>query len=146
MSIDGDSKPTHHLLNSGLVVLKPSRSIIAEMEHRLQTDPQVETYRFPDQDFLASYYQGRLIPLPYVYNGLKKLRTVHPDLWRDDKVKNVHYIINKPWTAVLEKDDVDAVTHQWWWDAYHLRSWPAVITATSPRSTTTLALKLGIAH
>jgi hypothetical protein len=29
---------------------------------------------------------------------------------------------------MLSPNDSDAVTHQWWWDAYHLRSWPDVVT------------------
>jgi len=90
MEIAPDSRPTHHLLNSGLVVLKPSQSVMNEMEWRIQNDAVIETYRFPDQDFLAEYFHGRFVPLPYVYNALKKLRTSHPKLWRDDEAKNVH--------------------------------------------------------
>lgn len=45
-----------------------------------------------------------------MYNALKTLRWegVHKEIWRDDKVKNVHYILApKPW------DEVDARTGEW---------------------------------
>jgi hypothetical protein len=90
MTISPQSRPTHHLLNSGLVVLTPSHSVMKDMEFRIQNDAAIETYRFPDQDFLAEYFHDRFIPLPYTYNALKKLRASHPQLWRDDEVKNVH--------------------------------------------------------
>ncbi|UZJ53086.1 hypothetical protein CBS101457_002406 [Exobasidium rhododendri] len=127
MTISEESPPTHHSLNSGLVVLRPSHEVMNQMERQIQNDPVVENYRFPDQDFLADFYRGRFTPISYIYNGLKKLRASHQNLWRDDEVKNVHYIINKPWTAQLKAGDSDEVTHQWWWDAYRLRSWPAVV-------------------
>lgn len=45
-------------------------------------------------------FAGRWVGLPYIYNALKTLRWegVHDAIWRDDKVKNVHYILSpKPW-------------------------------------------------
>lgn len=89
------------------------------MEERLDTDPQVPKMSFPDQDFLAAFYRGKWQPLPWYYNALKKLRSVHPAMWRDEEVRNVHYILNKPWNYTLEADDPDAQLHQWWWDAWH---------------------------
>jgi len=43
------------------------------------------------------------------------LRTAHAQIWKDEEVKNVHYILGKPW------DDVDTInsgedTHVWWWE------------------------------
>ncbi|PWN49062.1 nucleotide-diphospho-sugar transferase [Violaceomyces palustris] len=84
---------THKLLNSGLVVLKPSCETMSAMIEKIDTDPRVPEYRFPDQDFLADWYEGRLHILPWCYNALKKLRLVHPNIWRDDEVRNVHYIL-----------------------------------------------------
>lgn len=90
LDIRPSSPRTHHLLNSGLVVLRPSLATVKDMELRIQTDAAIDTYCFPDQDFLADYFHGRFTPLPWVYNGLKTLRKSHPALWRDDEVKNVH--------------------------------------------------------
>lgn len=30
--------------------------------------------------------------MPYVYNALKTLRIIHPAIWRDEDVRNVHYM------------------------------------------------------
>lgn len=48
---------------------------------------------------------------------------VHREIWRDEEVKNVHYILNpKPWNErPEEKTGSDDVTkdplHRWWWEA-----------------------------
>lgn len=60
------------------------------MAARIATDAAVASYRFPDQDFLADFFNGHFVPLPWFYNAIKKLRAVHPDMWRDDEVRNVH--------------------------------------------------------
>jgi lipopolysaccharide biosynthesis glycosyltransferase len=74
---------------------------------------------FADQSLLSDLYRGRWVPLPYIYNALKTLRQegVHAPIWRDDKVKNVHYILApKPWDEMdedgnnISKDP----THAWW--------------------------------
>lgn len=66
------------------------------------------------------------VPLPYIYNALKKLRISHPALWThdqvaggDDEVKVVHYIHRKPWEdgkgGGRDKGGPDEHTHAWWW-------------------------------
>ncbi|KAK0530709.1 hypothetical protein OC835_003918 [Tilletia horrida] len=115
------SPPTHKLLNSGLVVLHPSKETMARMVHRIETDPGVSEYRFPDQDFLAEWFEEQFVPLPWVYNALKPTRDCHPEMWRDEEVRNVHYILNKPWTSGYPLPDSTvqfADTHRWWWDVY----------------------------
>ncbi|KAI5474734.1 glycosyltransferase family 8 protein [Pseudohyphozyma bogoriensis] len=115
------TKPTHHLLNSGLVILRPSLETFESIKHTLHTDPIVSSFTFPDQDLLAYEFKGRFLSLGYIYNALKTLRYCHADLWRDEDVKNVHYIIDKPWdcrVADMKEDDPNKVTHGWWWDAY----------------------------
>ncbi len=82
----------HQLLNSGLVVLHPSLAALDHIMHFISTSDEVPGFKFTDQDTLASVYRGRWKSLPYIYNGLKTLRKIHPDLWRDDTVKNVHYM------------------------------------------------------
>ena len=56
--------------------------------------------------------------LPYIYNALKTLRWegVHTQIWRDENVKNVHYILMpKPWTT-RECEERDRVTHGWFFE------------------------------
>lgn len=78
----------------------------------------VENYQFPDQDLLADVFEGRWVPLPYVYNALKTLRwkEVHDLIWRDQEVKNVHYILSpKPWDEKAGDEKPGDETHKWWW-------------------------------
>ncbi|KAK4056588.1 hypothetical protein OIO90_002436 [Microbotryomycetes sp. JL221] len=113
------SKPTHHLLNSGLVVLTPSPDTFSKIWHTLQFDPLVKTFQFPDQDLLALVFKSKFKPLSYRYNALKTLKQAHDDMWRDEDVKNIHYIMDKPWFK-RPRDDQSA--HQdlnlLWWQAY----------------------------
>jgi hypothetical protein len=56
------------------------------------------------------------VALPYVYNAFKTLRWkgVHDAIWRDDEVKNVHYIMSpKPWETRHMHHDEDLVVHGW---------------------------------
>ncbi|CDO72382.1 Glycosyltransferase Family 8 protein [Trametes cinnabarina] len=108
------------LLNSGVVVLHPSREAFEDI-YRFLASPQVKEYCFPDQDLLAEYFKGRWKPLPWYYNGLKTLRAIHPGLWSDDEVRCVHYILkDKPWTMRPEAEKLPdyRVVSQWWWDVF----------------------------
>ena len=59
-----------------------------------------------------------------MYNALKTLRWkgVHDAIWRDDKVKNVHFILSpKPWDETQESlADAPVAprdeSHEWWWE------------------------------
>lgn len=116
------------LINSGLVILTPSTATMNEMIEVINTDPRIPHYRFPDQDFLADFFSPpnrRIRYLPYKYNALKKLRVVHPNIWRDEEATNVHYILDKPWTlgrpggkVNTEGKDPDAEVHGWWWATF----------------------------
>lgn len=108
---------THALLNSGLVILCPSKEVFEQMKHFLYNSPLVPTFSFPDQDFLAEFYRGRWKPIGWQYNAIKTGRYEHPDMWRDEEVRNLHYIVKKPWMAGRE-GGLDEVTHGWWWDEF----------------------------
>jgi hypothetical protein len=43
------------------------------------------------------------------------LRTAHTQIWRDDEVKNVHYILGKPWND-KDKSKGEEEIHVWWWE------------------------------
>lgn len=118
-----DNPRAYGLLNSGLVVCNPSEKLYGDIERFLNEDPRVETFQFPDQDLLATFFEGRWRPLPYYYNALKTLRTIHRPLWNDEDVKCLHYILSdKPWTyrpkrngpPQSEYHDIDL----WWWDSF----------------------------
>ena len=122
LSIQPSSPRPHTLLNSGLVILTPSATLTRSIVDFLRTSPLVPTFTFCDQDLLAAFFEGRWKPLPWVYNALKTLRATHKDLWRDEEVRCLHYILpDKPWKArVRESDVVDDLTEldRWWWERF----------------------------
>lgn len=106
------TKPTHRLLNSGLVVLRPSHDTLNRIVKVLHTDPIVQTFKFPDQDLLAYVFNNRFMPLSYRYNALKTLKFCHPDMWLDEDVKNIHYILDKPWARRNQLGNEHAALHK----------------------------------
>lgn len=92
---DSTPSPTprgHALLNSGLVLLHPSTETSQRLTQYIQTDPTVQTFKFPDQDALAVFFQGKWESLSWCFNALKTLRKVHPGVWRDEEVRCLHYM------------------------------------------------------
>ena len=101
--------------NGGLVVVNPSRGVYDKILDALKDGNITGGYEFADQSLLGDLFRGRWIGLPYIYNALKTMRwkVVHSDIWRDEEVKNVHYILSpKPWDESLETTKDGA--HRWW--------------------------------
>jgi inositol 3-alpha-galactosyltransferase len=117
-------KRTHTLLNSGMFIFTPYEEQWKDMLKFLHHDSRVKDFLFPDQDFLAEYFRGRWRSVGWQYNALKTMRYWHDNMWSDEEVKNLHYIVDKPWSRRVGSDGVagylgrDGVTHQWWWDEY----------------------------
>jgi alpha-N-acetylglucosamine transferase len=103
-------------LNGGLLVLRPDEEVFADLVRRLAAVTDLSRYPFAEQDFLNEYYYRRWQPLPYVYNALKTLAFQHPSMWDSAEVKNIHYIIDKPWQGALDPGDRYYEVHQLWWD------------------------------
>lgn len=40
-------------------------------------------------------------------------------MWRDEEVRNLHYIVKKPWNTGRSKGEIDQITHGWWWDEFN---------------------------
>lgn len=107
--ITTSSPRPYSLLNSGVVVLTPSRENAQNISSFLHTSPLIPTFKFPDQDFLAELFRGRWRPLPWIYNALKSLRHVHPEIWRDEDIRCLHYIYaEKPW--IIPRPSVEPET------------------------------------
>lgn len=104
------------VLNSGLLVLTPSLKLYTQIHEHMEHHGH--KYVFPDQDVLAYTFPQRWVPLSYVYNALKPLRLpeVHGAIWRDEEVKNVHYILApKPWNRDEGDEKTAANEMDWWW-------------------------------
>lgn len=102
--------------NGGLQVVAPSKTVFELISNHLKTGV-VADYEFADQSLLGDLFSGRWVALPYTYNALKTLRNVHKEIWRDDEVKNVHYILDKPWDG----EGTSPGTHKWWIEANSVR-------------------------
>jgi lipopolysaccharide biosynthesis glycosyltransferase len=101
--------------NGGLQVVNPSNDIYDTILDRMSQSSSVENYEFADQSLLSDVFKGRWVGLPYIYNALKTIRWkgVHDPIWRDGKVKNIHYILSpKPWDE--EVGEGQDPTHAWW--------------------------------
>ena len=103
-------------LNGGFLVLEPDREVFEDMADKLAAVDDMSRYPFAEQDFLNDYYRDRWVPLPYIYNALKTLPFQHPSLWDTADVKNIHYIIDKPWEQPLHPDDRYYPVNKLWWD------------------------------
>lgn len=122
--ITRDSPPEYDLLNGGLFLFRPSKALWDDMLHwfeRWGRDGTLKAFMFPDQDFLAEYFKGRWAPMPWQFDALKTWRYWHPNLWRDDEVVVLHYIVDKPWVKKVGEDGKagyrgdDGHTHALWW-------------------------------
>jgi lipopolysaccharide biosynthesis glycosyltransferase len=102
--------------NGGLQVVNPSKALYDLILNRMTTDTAVENYEFADQSLLGDLFYGRWVALPYTYNALKTLRAIHAPIWRDDEVKNIHYILSpKPWDE--KPGEESEQSHKWWTNA-----------------------------
>lgn len=111
-------------MNGGLQVVNPSQKLYAEILAHMEAG--AVNMDFADQSLLSDLYKGRWVALPYVYNALKTLRWegVHSEIWRDEEVKNVHYILSpKPWDEIGEDGEWTGTeeSHRWWFDIHRER-------------------------
>ena len=116
--------------NAGMLLFRPSKSTLAEMEEYLKQHANIESYIFAEQDFLNEFFHDWL-ELSFVYNALKTLVVAHSDVWNITKIKNIHYIMEKPWEAhpsvcKNENDPYDDINRMWWL-VFHRLNTPNVI-------------------
>ncbi|KAF2669725.1 nucleotide-diphospho-sugar transferase, partial [Microthyrium microscopicum] len=111
-------------LNGGVFVFQPSKTLWESMMAAFDQwgrEGKLAKMKFPDQDFLSEFWRGRWKSLSWRYNALKTMRYWHPDIWRDNEIVALHYIVDKPWTARIGEDGSagylgrDGETHKWWW-------------------------------
>jgi alpha-N-acetylglucosamine transferase len=107
-------------MNGGLQVVNPSKALFVQIVTHMEKE--AANMDFADQSVLSELYRGRWEPLPYIYNALKTLRWegVHDKIWRDESVKNMHYILApKPWNEIDAEGDWTGTdeSHRWWVDS-----------------------------
>lgn len=122
--ITTQSRPTYHQMNSGVFIFHPSLERWNSLLAFLHTTPLLSTFTMPDQNFLDEHFRNRWMAIGWQWNAIKTHRYWHSNVWRDDQVRALHYIVDKPWQKRIGPDGVagylgrDGVTHRWWWDVY----------------------------
>lgn len=118
--------PTFGNFNSGTFLFRPSPQLSDFVRRKFEDigNTALRAMKFPDQDFLNEAFDGRWASLSWKTNALKTWRYWHTNVWRDDQVAVLHYIVDKPWAARVGEDGTagylgkDGETHQWWWAEY----------------------------
>lgn len=109
-----------YYLNGGFLMLEPDTTVLQQMVDKLAAIDDLKAYPFAEQDFLNEVFAERWLPLPYIYNALKTLAFQHPRLWQLDDIKNIHYILGKPWKIDIDKsrqeNDPYYPIDKLWWD------------------------------
>ncbi|KAI9472218.1 MAG: nucleotide-diphospho-sugar transferase [Benjaminiella poitrasii] len=112
--------------NSGLILLTPDSDKFKNMIAHLNSITDLNIYPFPDQDFLNEIFKDHWIPISYIYNALKTLEWAHHAMWDINKVKNIHYILTKPWDVCVDDDhrlsDLENIykpLYKLWWSKYN---------------------------
>lgn len=109
--------------NSGLIVLTPDKDKFNTMIDYLDSISDLNVYPFPDQDFLNEIFNNQWMPISYIYNALKTLQWAHAPMWDIQKVKNIHYILNKPWDTDINQglsdlEEIYKPLYKLWWNSY----------------------------
>jgi alpha-N-acetylglucosamine transferase len=102
--------------NGGILVVRPDLAVFDALVTELAAVEDLTRYVFAEQDFLNEHFRGRWVALPYVYNALKTLPFQHPSLWDPAAVKNIHFIIDKPWEGELDPASRYYDLERRWWD------------------------------
>ncbi|TCV95220.1 glycosyltransferase family 8 protein [Biostraticola tofi] len=113
--------PISRYFNSGFMVLTPDTSLYDALIQQLAGITDLSEYLFPEQDLLNQFFADRWVTLPYTYNALKTLSVHHTGIWHIDQVKNLHFILEKPWdidiTAAEYQHDPYLGLYRRWWNA-----------------------------
>lgn len=101
------------MCNGGLQVVEPDAQNFQKILAALDSDA-TSKYEFSDQSLLSDVFADKWVPLSYKYNALKTLKLVHKSVWKDEEVKNIHYIINpKPWDDCSDFEDTTQTFKIW---------------------------------
>ena len=102
--------------NSGVICLEPRANVYKDMMKEMGPYKNLSA-PFPEQDFLNTYFKGKITPLHYSFNTLKTCLIHHSEVCHLNDVKVLHYIHEKPWNK--KECQRYGPIHQIWNDAYH---------------------------
>lgn len=121
-TVTTNSPRPYSQLNSGTVVLNPSKTLAASITRFLCMSDKISEWNFPDQDLLSEFFKGKWRPIPWYFNALRSLHSVHPRLWRNNEIRCLHYIFaDKPWFSRITPPGSEKgfeVMNRWWWERF----------------------------
>lgn len=123
-TVKHDSPDTYHLFNSGMFVFHPRKKLWNDMLEFFLTTDLLGSFKFPDQDFMVHFFRNRWMSLSWKFNAVKTMAYRHQNVWREDGIICLHYIVDKPWAKRIGRDGIagfkgqDGPTHRWWWIGY----------------------------
>jgi alpha-N-acetylglucosamine transferase len=115
--------PSLSYFNAGLLLFRPSLKTLENLESYIAAKENLSDWVFAEQDFLNEYYRSTYHRLPFIYNSLKTLSTQHPNIWDMGDIKNIHYVLEKPWDDKESKSCKLAPykgLNDLWWKVYDL--------------------------
>ncbi|CAE7222650.1 Alkbh6, partial [Symbiodinium sp. CCMP2456] len=120
-------------VNAGLLCFRPSMLELGKMREALanwtfsERDAQPnaahffpEAMPFAEQDFLNSFFRGRIRPLPSAFNALQHAmkNPKHMAALELEKCRILHYVMGKPWERASRVDEDVADLRALWWQAW----------------------------
>jgi lipopolysaccharide biosynthesis glycosyltransferase len=91
-------------LNGGMFIFQPNQKLWKRMMNFINTCDHLGDFKFPDQDFLAEFFEDKWLSVPWRFNAIKTHRHWHHNIRRDNAVICLHYIVGKPWAARIAED------------------------------------------
>ncbi|KAI9296522.1 nucleotide-diphospho-sugar transferase [Neoconidiobolus thromboides FSU 785] len=92
--------------NTGLFIISPNLQTYQHLyEIVINLNSKNCIYQFPEQDLLNLFFYKSWEALPLSLNFLKTIVISHPELVNLDKVRNLHFIMDKPWNFDFEDEE-----------------------------------------
>jgi lipopolysaccharide biosynthesis glycosyltransferase len=101
--------------------LRPDQNVFEEMEKYISKKDDIASWLFSDQDFLNEFFRGTTIQLSYIYNTLKTIIIQHGSHWDMDVIRNIHFILEKPWNDPefnCPKQEPYKNINKLWWNMF----------------------------
>ncbi|GIZ47632.1 hypothetical protein CKM354_001071900 [Cercospora kikuchii] len=115
----GDTGP-ETLFNSGMFLFHPTKKLWDAILYYFNNSTKLGEFRFPDQDFLVTFFKYRFTGIPWQWNAVKTMAQRHSNVFDADRVCLTHFIVDKPWAKRVDADSpgIHSPLHATWWAVY----------------------------
>ncbi len=95
--------------NSGVFCCQPNAETYRDILAKIHT---IDSIDGGDQGFLNKYFPSPR-KLPSEFNTLKRLYRHHPNLYKDELVRVLHYVGDKPWNTLAFDSEYSDLERKW---------------------------------